>query len=81
MKRIYDFSVINHTTSSWENCYLYIGSISPFFGIDRLFRTEDWQHEMKWKHKLVEIAFRNYNSYVYHDDSLEVRLTRERAEV
>ena len=36
---------------------------------------------MKWKHKLVEIAFRNYNSYVYHDDSLEVRLTRERAQV
>ena len=33
MKRIYDFSVINHTTSSWENCYLYIGSIviSSFF--------------------------------------------------
>ena len=36
---------------------------------------------MKWKHKLVEIAFRNYNSYVYHDDSLEARLTRERAQV
>ena len=30
---------------------------------------------MKWKHKLVQIAFRNYNSYVYHDLFLKLRLS------
>ena len=38
------------------------------------FRTEDWKHEMKWKHKLVQIAFRNYNSFVYYDLFLKPRL-------
>ena len=36
---------------------------------------------MKWHHNLVEIAFRNYNSYVYHDTFLKFRLYDELAKV
>ena len=44
-------------------------------------RIEDWEHEMKWNHKLVQIAFRNYNSYVYHDTFLQLLLIEEMAKV
>ena len=36
---------------------------------------------MKWEHKLVEISFRNYNSYVYQDTFLQLRLYDELAKV
>ena len=36
---------------------------------------------MKWNHKLVQIAFRNYNSYVYHDTFLQLLLIEEMAKV
>ena len=55
--------------------------------IHRLLRTEDWNFHPIWKHgmklreKMVEIAFRNYNSYVYNDASLQQLLAEEMAEV
>ena len=56
-------------------------SFPDFLNHNHFLRKEDWEHEMKWHHNLVQIAFRNYNSYVYHDTFLKFRLYDELAKV